>query len=81
MRCSMSSVSRDWPCWPSTELTCSVSLRMRSFRPSIVRGSPFEQLVHVVAVVSAKAFADVDVTELAGRYVHAVMLGRATWAR
>ena len=45
------------------------------------RGGPFEQLVHVVTVVPAKAFADVDVTELAGRYVHAVMLGRATRAR
>ncbi len=43
-------------------------------------GGPFEQLVHVVAVVPAKAFADVDVTELSGRYVHAFMLGRATCA-
>ena len=45
------------------------------------RGGPFEQLVHVVTVVPAKAFADVDVTELAGRHVHPFMVGRATHAR
>ena len=41
------------------------------------RGRSFEQLVDVVAVVAAEAFADFDVTELAGRHVHGVMLGRA----
>ena len=45
------------------------------------RGGPFEQLVHVVSVVPAEAFADVDVTELSGGYVHAFMLGRATHAK
>ena len=66
-----------WPCWPSVVLDLLGEPAHALVEALDRGGGPFEQLVHVVAVVPAKAFADVDVTEFAGRHVHAFMLGRA----